>query len=219
MRTLTSVVCLVLSASVAFAQTSLGTITGIVADPTGAVIANAVVEAKNVATGVVYRGTSSETGNYTINQLPLGPYEVSLTLQGFKKYNHQNMTIVASQILREDISLQLGSSSESVTVTAESTLLKTESSELAHNVTIRQLDNLPILPVNGGGVSGLSGSFEDGSVPLIKSSCRTFSASECAICRPTGRETQTGSSGSRMRCPRLNTASSRRRRRRASLSV
>jgi hypothetical protein len=158
MRTLTSVVCLVLSASVAFAQTSLGTITGIVADPTGAVIANAVVEAKNVATGVVYRGTSSETGNYTINQLPLGPYEVSLTLQGFKKYNHQNMTIVASQILREDISLQLGSSSESVTVTAESTLLKTESSELAHNVTIRQLDNLPILPVNGGGVSGLSSS-------------------------------------------------------------
>ena len=150
--------CLIILAGVIIAQTSLGTITGLVADPTGAVIANAQIQAKNTETGVIYRGTSTDTGNYTIQQLPLGPYEVSVTVQGFKKYTHQNISIIAGQVLREDISLQLGSSTESVTVTAESTLLKTENSELAHNVTIRQLDNLPILPVNGGGVSGVSSS-------------------------------------------------------------
>jgi hypothetical protein len=91
-----------------------------------------------------------------VGQLPVGKYEISLNVQGFKTYTHSNLSLIATQTLREDIALQIGSSSEAVTVTAESSLLRTEGSELAHNVTIRQLDNLPILPVNGGGVSGLS---------------------------------------------------------------
>ncbi len=49
-----------------FAQAGAGTITGIVSDATGAVVANAPVEVKNVETGGVYRATSTETGNYTI---------------------------------------------------------------------------------------------------------------------------------------------------------
>ena len=57
--------------------------------------------------------------------------------------------------------LEVGSSTEAVTVSAESSLLKTETSELSHNVTIRQLDNLPILPVNGGGLNSSSSGFRD----------------------------------------------------------
>src|SRR5271167_1455525 len=57
---------LLLSAFAAFAQSDRGTITGTVADPGGAVIAGAAVEAKNVATGAVYPAATSATGNYTI---------------------------------------------------------------------------------------------------------------------------------------------------------
>ena len=59
-----------------FAQSDRGTITGTVSDPAGAVVAGAAIEAKNVATGAVYQGASSATGNYTIAQLPAGAYQL-----------------------------------------------------------------------------------------------------------------------------------------------
>ncbi len=140
--------------SASIAQTGLGTITGIVTDPSGAVVTNASVEAKNTETGVVYRATTTDTGNYTVLQLPVGGYDVTITVQGFKSFSRRGLSLAAAQSMRIDISLELGSSTESVTVSAAASMLKTESSELTHNVTIKQLDNLPILGVNGGGISG-----------------------------------------------------------------
>jgi len=69
-----------------FAQSDRGTITGTVSDPAGAVIANAAIEARNVATGSVSQVASSATGNYTISQLPAGAYQLTITVQGFKKF-------------------------------------------------------------------------------------------------------------------------------------
>jgi hypothetical protein len=142
-------------------QTGNGTITGVVTDPTGAVVSNAPIEVKNVETGVVFRALTTDTGNYTVPQLPIGSYELTATVQGFKKYTRQNITLAAAQVMRLDIPLEIGASTEAVTVSAESTLLKTENSELSHNVTIKQLDNLPILGVNGGGLNSSSSGFRD----------------------------------------------------------
>ena len=81
---LVSVCCFLLAISV-FAQSDRGTITGTIADPAGAVVANAPIQAKNVETGVVYEGATSTTGNYTLVQLPAGSYQVTVTVPGFKK--------------------------------------------------------------------------------------------------------------------------------------
>jgi len=140
-----------------FAQAGAGTITGIVSDATGAVVANAPVEVKNVETGGVYRALSTETGNYTIPQLPTGRYEMSVNVMGFKKYDRQNLSLAVAQVMRIDVPLEIGSNAETVTVTAETSLLKTENSELAHNVTVNQMQNLPILSVGGNGTSATSG--------------------------------------------------------------
>ncbi len=110
-------------------------------------VANAPVTVKNLDNGQVYSAASSETGNYTVTQLPIGDYDLTVTVAGFKTYTHSKFHLSAAQILREDISLQVGQNTESVTVTAESSLLRTESSELVHNVTLSQLDNLPVLQV------------------------------------------------------------------------
>ena len=112
------------------AQTGLGTITGIVTDPTGAVVANAAVEVKNTQTGVVYRSTTTDTGNYSAQQLPIGSYDVTVTVQGFKAFYRKGMTLSAAQVMRIDIPLELGSSTVFVTVTGEATLLKTENGEV-----------------------------------------------------------------------------------------
>jgi len=119
-------VCLFLAATLAFAQSDRGTITGTVGDPAGAVVAGAPIEARNVETGAVYQAATSTTGNYTIAQLPAGTYELTVTVPGFKKYTRQGLTIQVAQVLRVDVGLEVGAASESVTVNEAAALLKTE---------------------------------------------------------------------------------------------
>jgi len=134
-------------ASLGFGQTGLATVTGTVTDPTGAPVANAPIVVHSLDTGSNFEGASSTTGNYTVTQLPVGDYELSVTVSGFKKYTHTKFHLAAGQTMGEDVALQVGQTSESITVSAETSLLQTESSELAGNFTIKQLDDLPLLTV------------------------------------------------------------------------
>jgi len=140
-----------------FGQVGNGTITGTVTDPSGAVVSGASVEVKNSETGVVYPSVTTATGNYTATNLPVGTYSVTVTLQGFKTYTHTNLTVAATQKVSEDITLQVGNTGESVTVAAETSLLKTESSEMSHNVTVQTLDDVPLLGIGtlNSGTSGV----------------------------------------------------------------
>src|SRR5215468_3274751 len=149
-------VCLLLTvyASSAFAQTDRGTITGTVSDPTNAVIPGASVVATNVETGAKYDTVSTETGNYTLAQLPSGNYQLSVELPGFKKYVRQGLTIQAAQTVRIDVGLEVGNNAEEVTVEADAPLLKTESGELSHVITTKRIDDLPILQTGAFAGSG-----------------------------------------------------------------
>ena len=161
MRTATLMLCLLFVSLLAFGQVGNGTITGTVTDPAGAVVAGAPIQVKNTATGVTFSGTSTNAGNYTIPDLPVGTYTVTVTVKGFKTYTHTNMALEATQILRENIALSVGNTSESVTVTAEATLLATETGEMAHNINIEQLDGLPLLGVGtaNAGTQGIRNPF------------------------------------------------------------
>src|ERR1700676_5360820 len=118
----------------AFGQTG-GTITGLISDPTGAVVPNAPVEAKNAATGVVASAATSATGNYVLADLPAGTYVISTSLPGFKKYLRPGVTVQQLQTTRIDIALEVGAPTDSVTVSADAQLLKTETGDVSHNVT------------------------------------------------------------------------------------
>src|ERR1700686_2291535 len=133
MRLQLALVCLFVVSLPVFGQGGSGTITGTVSDPAGAVVPGATVEAKNTETGVVFSALSTNTGNYTISQLPIGKYVVTAKVMGFKTYTHTNLALAATQVIKEDIALQVGSAAETVTVTAEATLLKTDTGELDHN--------------------------------------------------------------------------------------
>ena len=58
--------------------------------------------------GVVFQAESTNTGNYTISQLPVGTYAVTVKVQGFKTYTHTNLALAATQVIREDIALRSG---------------------------------------------------------------------------------------------------------------
>src|SRR5579883_2316280 len=140
----------------AFAQTDRGTITGTISDPAGAVIAAAVVQAKNAATGAVFQVASTSTGNYTLSQLPAGDYEISVAVPGFKKFIRENVVVSVAGTLRIDVPLEVGSNTESVTVTEAAPLLKTESGELSHNMTTDRVDSLPVINLGyGSGVGNV----------------------------------------------------------------
>jgi hypothetical protein len=155
MRSVALALCLFLG-SFAFAQSDRGTITGTVTDATSASVANAAVEARHVATGVVYRTTSTDTGNYTIAQLPVGDYEVTVTVPGFKKYVRQNLTVQVAAILRVDAALAVGAATDSITVTEAASLLNTETGDISHQIDAKTMDDLPILGI-GASQAGSAG--------------------------------------------------------------
>ncbi|MBV8843598.1 MAG: TonB-dependent receptor [Bryobacterales bacterium] len=155
MRSTFVLVCVFL-ATLASSQSDRGTITGTISDPGGAVVASAPIQAKNVATGALYDAASTNTGNYTLAELPAGTYELSVSVPGFKRYVRQGLEIQVAQIARIDIVLEVGTASESVTVTEAAPLLNTENGELSHNVASQTLDELPVLGV-GANFAGTQG--------------------------------------------------------------
>jgi len=150
MRLTTSVLMfLLLFAGASFAQSERGTITGAITDPTGAVVPKAAVEAKNMNTGVTYKAASSETGNYTISQLPVGKYQITVAVSGFKQYAQSGITVSTAQVLRINVQLEVGNIQEVISVSAEAPLLTKDSAEISQIVTTEQMNELPILSAAG----------------------------------------------------------------------
>jgi hypothetical protein len=145
MRSILLLLSTLLLAGAALAQSDRGAITGTVADPAGALVPGATISAKHIETGAEHQTESTATGNYTLSQLPVGVYQLSVSLPGFKQYVRQGITVLVAQTLRIDVTLEVGAITESVTVTADAALLKTESGELSHNVASKKISELPMV--------------------------------------------------------------------------
>src|SRR5438552_11733749 len=96
-------------------QSTMGTITGIVTDSSGAVIPNAVVVATNTATGGKAQTLTSATGNYLIPGLQVGQYEVSVAISGFKAWTRSRINVNSNGNVRIDVALEVGQATERVT--------------------------------------------------------------------------------------------------------
>lgn len=148
MRTKTAILLLaavlLLFAPVARAQETTGTITGFVKDSTGAVIPNVEVTVRNVATGVERRVTTGAEGEYTATLLPVGRYEITVELQGFKKFTASNIRLSVNDRLRIDVTLEVGAIAETVTVEATVPAVQSESSEVGAVITGKQVTEMPL---------------------------------------------------------------------------
>ena len=94
--------------SAAFAQSNFGTITGAITDPDNGIVAGALVQAKHISTGTIYKADSSRAGTFTFQQLPSGTYEVSVPMIGFTfiPYSKSDLVVEAGKTLRSDIQLR-----------------------------------------------------------------------------------------------------------------
>jgi hypothetical protein len=125
------------------AQTTFGRITGAVTDPTGAAVPNAKVIIRNTDTQAAREIQTDERGNYSVENLPIGPYRVEVDHPGFKRTGQSGFFVVADGRVTADIQLEVGNASQSVEVLgARAETLNTTSGEIAHVIDSKQLENL-----------------------------------------------------------------------------
>ena len=131
---LTTLLFLLVFAFAAQAQNYSGSITGTVTDSTGAAIPGASVTVINTATNAVSKGTTSGTGSYSVQQLPVGTYEVHVEQANFKEFVAKNVEVHGSTDTPLNAKLDVGNVSEKVTVEAEALEVQTTSASLGEVV-------------------------------------------------------------------------------------
>lgn len=141
-----SVLLLVFTAG-ARAQTVTGTISGTVADPTGAVVPGAKVTVTNVDTGATLEAETNEVGTYVFVQLSPATYEITVQAEGFGSQT-KRATLAVAQRLRVDFSITVAAVAEVVTVTESGIAVNTESGQLSSVINTEQIVNLPSLTRN-----------------------------------------------------------------------
>jgi len=145
MRLRLALSCLLLCSAALLAQTFRGTILGTVTDPGGAVIANAKVIAHNVNTGLERTTSTSDDGSYSIPELPIGTYTVSVSQSGFQTQITNNIAVNVSVERRVDVTLKPGQVAETVEVSGETLpLVETTSDTLGGVLTQQDVKDLPI---------------------------------------------------------------------------
>jgi hypothetical protein len=127
-----------------FAQSPQGTITGTISDAQGSRVPNATVTVLRVATNQKFTASSSGDGVYAIPSLPIGEYEVTVTVSGFSTYKQPGVVLEVGQRLRLDVALQVGEVTNTITVTDAVSRVQTEASSLGTVVERQRIENLPL---------------------------------------------------------------------------
>ena len=133
-----------LLAGAAFAQVDRGTFTGTVSDTSGGLVPNARITIRNTATGAVADVATNEAGQYARPNLPIGPYQITVDADGFKKFVRSELNLGVAETLRVDVQLTVGSTSETVEVSAELPKVNTDSPMVGTSLSTKSLTTLPL---------------------------------------------------------------------------
>jgi outer membrane receptor protein involved in Fe transport len=148
---LLAVVLILLPLVSAAAQATTGGIRGVVTDVNGAVVPDAPLVARNVATGVEYKTTATNEGIYTIPRIPPGSYVVSVQVQGFKRGEYKDISVTTGRDTVIDVKLEPGVVSETVTVTAGGDVaIEKDTAQISARFSGRSITDLPINTAGAG---------------------------------------------------------------------
>lgn len=139
----------------AFGQSTFGSFTGIVKDPSGAVIPGAAVEVTSEGTGATRRVTTSSAGVFHVPGLDIGAYTVRVSAQGFSTYEHTGLQLAANQIIDLPVELTVGATAGVVEVHASTGVITTEANDNCQQRESR---------IDGGAAIGCAACGEPGSV-------------------------------------------------------
>jgi hypothetical protein len=136
-------------ASASLAQTTgSATLRGVVKDPNGAIVAGATVTLKSARTQSERKAKTSSDGNYAFTAVEPGAYELKVEAGGFKVLAQTGVTISPGDNRGLDLTLEVGATSETVTVSGTLEEIKTETGERTNTISAKQIDNLSIISRN-----------------------------------------------------------------------
>src|SRR6266566_6977053 len=153
---------ILLACAVSSAQQITGNIRGTVSDPSGAVVQNAAVTARQVETGLVRTATTDRGGSYLLLELPVGHYRLEVAATGFQEYLQEGIELDVNETAAVPVHLTVGSEKERVQVQADAELIQPTVTTLGQVVHEREILDLPL---NGRDFSQL-GTLQPGVVPL-----------------------------------------------------
>jgi len=150
---------LLLTAAV-YGQAMDSILVGTVTDASGAAVPNTTVTALNTATGVKYTATTNSAGEYRLNNLPIGKYDVSGAAKGFAAAKTTGVALDLNHTATVNLTLPVGELSQTVEVTAAAALIDTSSAQLSTTYTTNIAEDMGIAAtskvVNGSGIWNLS---------------------------------------------------------------
>ncbi len=132
------------SPDLSMAQSPQATISGIVTDTTGAVVPGVQVIAINPATTQRTTAVTNDRGFFVLTQLPIGDHTIEAEKTGFKKFVRQGLTLTTGATLPLDIQLEIGSATDTVTITGETPLLQTRTSDVSTLIESKTVQDLPL---------------------------------------------------------------------------
>jgi hypothetical protein len=157
-------VVVLIAASLLFSQSTTQSIQGLVTDSSGAVVVGAKVTARNVATGISRTVLTNNTGNYTFPLVPVGDYEMTVEMAGFKTEAARGLRVETAAQVRQNFVLEVGRVTETVEVSASAAVLNTENSTVGGVIENKRIIELPL---NGRNVVSLA---------VLQSWCRVFNS-------------------------------------------
>jgi len=143
---------MVLACCPVFAQSNSATLSGIVTDPSGAVVVGANVVATREATGVSQSTKTNRTGLYAFPELVPGSYNLAVTSQGFKQYVEQGLVLQTQDTVAQNVTLEIGAESQTVNVSSETALMNSQNATVSTVVDRQTVANMPL---NGRSFQGL----------------------------------------------------------------
>src|SRR5712692_3145667 len=147
---LVSVLLFLVLSTMLWGQADRGTVTGLITDATGAAVPGATITMKNTATNVESATTTDASGNYTLPNLTVGLYQMTVAAPGFRTHVRSAVQLQVNQVARLDLTMEVGEVTQTVNVVGEVPLISTESTDVGTTINSAQFLQLPL--TLGGGI-------------------------------------------------------------------
>jgi len=143
--------------------TTTATLSGTVADPSGAVLPNALTTLSSTETGISRTFTTDAQGRYSFTQLPPATYSLTVRAKGFEAYQQNGILLNAAQSATQNVVVSIGSEALSVTVNAQASQLNTDNANIAADIDSKEIVELPLNLRNVYGLATLNSSVNNTS--------------------------------------------------------
>jgi len=126
-------------------QLYTGSLTGVVTDPSGAVIPNAALTATDTGKGFQYKATTDAAGRYLLRPLPPATYKLTVEATGFRTSVQEGVTLDVNQMATVNVTLQVGATTQTVEVTAAAPLLASQDAVTGQEVSRNYINDIPLI--------------------------------------------------------------------------